>query len=390
MELWDRLSGFLLRLIDDYDDQAIFLLMFLEETGIPLPLPGDVYMLLAGYRAALGKMNMLWALFLLESATIIGASILYWLAARGGRPLLYRYGRYIRLDRAKLDHAEHWMQDRAMLAVFLGRIIPGLRNVSVLAAGVFGVPYYRFLPPFALGSFLYICFFFFLGFWVGPQALEVIGAPRLSLRIVVTAVLFVALGAFLIVMYRRAAPVRQLAREPAPEVRKLETSAMAGFLATLQMGMGVNIALYGLSALGLRVPERALLQLVDQAAERSADGNSVRFVAIMLAVLVLSGLIWAVIYSHVAVPLLPIPPWLRGLVFSLLPLTFSVLILMPLSGAGFFGIGLEAGLWPLAGEVLRNALFGVGLATSYSLLRVARQLPARAAQMTSHQSMSDA
>ncbi len=378
MELWDRMAELMLRLIDEYDDQAIFLWLLIEETGFPLPLPGDLAMLLAGYRVAQGKMDPIWALVLLEAATLLGGSVLYWLGARGGRPLLQRYGRYVRLDRAKLDRAEAWLQHRQTVAIAVGRVTPGLRNVTILAAGVFGVPYRTFLPAFALGSFVYILVFFSLGMWVGPQALETIGAVRISMRLLVTTGLFVALGAFLTVMYRRASAVRQLAREPAPEVRKLETSAMAGLLATLQMGMGLNVLLYLLGALDVGPPERALLRFLDQASSRFADGNSVRFVALLVAVVFVGGFAWAVVYSHLAVPLLRLPPWLRGLAFSALPLAFSVLVLMPLLGAGPLGLGLEAGLLPLAGEVVRNALFGVGLAASYSLLRVARQRPARA------------
>ena len=120
-------------------------------TGFPLPLPGDMAMLIAGYRAAQGEMNPFWALALLEAATLIGGSILYWLGVRGGRPLLYRYGRFIHLDRARLDRAEDWIRQRGAQAIVLGRIVPGLRNVTVIAAGVFGVPYRTFLPAFALG-----------------------------------------------------------------------------------------------------------------------------------------------------------------------------------------------------------------------------------------------
>ncbi len=101
MDLWHRLAESMLLLIDRYDDQAIFLWLFIEETGVPLPLPGDLAILLAGYRAAQGKMDPLWALLLLEVATLLGGSVLYWLGARGGRPLLRRYGRYVGLDRAK-------------------------------------------------------------------------------------------------------------------------------------------------------------------------------------------------------------------------------------------------------------------------------------------------
>ncbi len=383
MELWERMAELMLRLIDQYDDQAIFLWLLIEETGFPLPLPGDMAMLLAGYRSGQGKMNPIWALFLLELATVLGASVLFWLGARGGRPLLHRYGRYVRLDRAKLDRAESWIHRRQKIAIFCGRIIPGLRNVTVIAAGVFGVPYLTFLPAFSLGSFIYIAFFFSLGMFVGPQALETVGQIRLPIRVVVSIVLFFGLGTFLVLMYRRAAPIRHLAREPAAEVRKIETSVMAGLLATLEMGLGVNVLLYALAAAGFGVPERALLQFLEQAATRVGTGSSVPFGAFVLSYIFVGGLGWALLYTYLAVPLLrSVPPWVRGLLFSALPLAASLLIVMPVLGAGFFGLGLGVGYLPLAGEIVRNALFGVGLAASYSLLRVARQRPARAVETT--------
>lgn len=57
---------------------------------------------------------------------------------------------------------------------------------------------------------------------------------------------------------------------------------MAGLLATLQMGMGLNVLLYLLSAVGVAPPERALLRFLDQASSRFTDGNSVRFVALLV------------------------------------------------------------------------------------------------------------
>jgi membrane protein DedA with SNARE-associated domain len=379
VDLWERVAALMLRLIDEHDDLAIFLWLLIEETGFPLPLPGDLAMILAGYRVAQGAMNPLWALFLLEAATLVGGSALYWLGARGGRPLLIRYGRYVHLDRARLERTEAWLQRRPGLTIAVGRVTPGLRNLTVLAAGVFAVPYRTFLPAFALGSFVYILFFFALGYWGGPQALETIGAIRVSLRLIVTAIIFVGLGTFLVVMYRRAALVRHLAREPAPEMRKIETSVMAGLFATLLMGMGLNVLLYVLAVIGFGPPEQALLRFFEQGADRYANGNAVRFIVLVVAVVFASELLWAVLYSHLPPPLQRVPPWLRGLVFSVVPLSFSALVLLPALGAGPLGLHLEAGLVPLGGEALRNVLYGVGLATSYSLLRVARQRPARAA-----------
>jgi len=383
VDLRERVAELMLRLIDEYDDLAIFLWLLIEETGFPLPLPGDLAILLAGYRVAQGMMNPLWALLVLEAATLLGGSALYWLGVRGGRPLLQRYGRYVRLNRAKLDRTEAWLRHRPGPAIVVGRLTPGLRNLTVLAAGVFAVPYRTFLPAFALGSFAYIAVFFGLGMWAGPQALETIGAVRVSMRLVVTTIFFIGLGTFLTLMYRRAALVRHLAREPAPEIRKLETSVMAGLLATLLMGMGLNVLFYLLAAVEIGPPEEALRRFFDQGAAQFADGNRVRFAVLVVTIVFATELIWAVVYSHLPAPLLRIAPWLRGLAFSALPLAFSALVLLPALGAGPLGLHLEAGLVPLAGEALRNALYALGLATSYSLLRVARQRPARAAPETS-------
>jgi membrane protein YqaA with SNARE-associated domain len=83
MELWERLAELLPRLIEEYDDQAIFLWVLVDETGFPLPLPGDFAILIAGYRVAQGAMHLVWALALLEVATLLGGSVLYWLGRAG-------------------------------------------------------------------------------------------------------------------------------------------------------------------------------------------------------------------------------------------------------------------------------------------------------------------
>ena len=149
------------------------------------------------------------------------------------------------------------------------------------------------------------------------------------------------------------------------------------------MALGTNVLLYALGTLDLPAPEQALLNFLEHVASRHADGQELRLTALMLAIVLFGGLAWGVVYSHLVVPLLHISPWLRGLAFSILPLAFSTLVLMPLLGAGPLGLGLGAGLLPFAGEAVRNALFGVGLAASYSLFRVARQRPARAALVSS-------
>ena len=59
VDLWGRMAELMLQLVDEYDDLTIFLWLFIEETGFPLPLPGDLAILLAGYRVSQGMMNPL-------------------------------------------------------------------------------------------------------------------------------------------------------------------------------------------------------------------------------------------------------------------------------------------------------------------------------------------
>jgi hypothetical protein len=160
-------------------------------------------------------------------------------------------------------------------------------------------------------------------------------------------------------------------------------SVMAGFVATLEMGLGTNAILYGLSALGLRAPERAIALLTASGADRLFDGDVFRLVVALTATLFASGIIWAIVYTHVIEPLLPWPAWLTGLVTGLLPLMVSLTVLLPVLGGGLLGFGLGAGPIPLIGEVMRTSLFGLGLGTSYALLYAARQPPIRAASGSS-------
>src|ERR1700681_385599 len=89
-------------LLHHYDKAALFGLLTVEESGIPIPVPGDLVMLYAGYRVHRGLMLWYEALLCGVLATIIGSCILYHVGKRGGRPLLRKYGRHLHLPEAKV------------------------------------------------------------------------------------------------------------------------------------------------------------------------------------------------------------------------------------------------------------------------------------------------
>lgn len=192
-----------LRLVEQHQYLALFVLILLEEAGIPLPVPGDGLMMFAGYRASEGRLSFPLAFVFLESGTIVGASILRWIGRWGGRPLVHRYGHYVHLDEHRLVQAEQWFDRHGALAVLLGRVVPGLRIPTSLMSGIFDIPYRVFLPYMALGSSLYILFFMLLGWGLGEEAAKMAILLWLHPLVVAAVIVLLISGALLIIRLRR-------------------------------------------------------------------------------------------------------------------------------------------------------------------------------------------
>lgn len=193
--------------IQRHEYLALLSFLFLEELGVPLPVPGDVIMVLAGVQSYEGKMNPLLALVSLEIGTIIGSSILYWVARIGGHPLLMRFGRYIGLTQSRVDKVEGWLARHGPLAIVIGRLTPGLRIPTSIMCGVLEEPYRVFLPFMALGSLIYISVFFVLGLVLGPEVLQVL--RRLALfptttLVFIAGALMVTVTVVLVLLRRKA------------------------------------------------------------------------------------------------------------------------------------------------------------------------------------------
>jgi membrane protein DedA with SNARE-associated domain len=358
-----------LRFLDEHAEWAIFLILLLEESGIPLPLPGDVAIILAGVRVQQGQMSLGIAVLLLESATLIGSSILYWLARRGGRPVLYRYGKLLHLAPERLAAAERFLRRYGWLAIVVGRLVPGLRILISLVAGVFAVPYPVFLPALALGASVYLLVLFGLGYVVGPEVLRFVHGPGLSIRFVL-----VLLGSGVViaayVAIRRRARLSHAAHV-LPERFRLETAIMAGLLATAATSVALDLLLSALAALQQTSPAAALVELARARSQRFGDQPGVD---VLVGTVLLGGgqqVLWAVLYAHVE-RWLPEPDWVGGLAFALLPLAISLWVVLPALGAGIAGFDLGLGWVPLAGEAVRYAIYGWTLSTAYTLLSQAR------------------
>lgn len=148
---------------------GLFVFLLIEEAGVPLPLPGDTLIMYAGVRSRTGETVAALAILLVAAAATLGSSALYWLARRGGRPALARYGRFLHLHPERVDRMEARFRRWGPWAIILGRLIPGLRTPTSVMAGLFAVPYRVFVPCTALSALIWTLFYFYLGALFEPQ-----------------------------------------------------------------------------------------------------------------------------------------------------------------------------------------------------------------------------
>jgi membrane protein DedA with SNARE-associated domain len=128
--------------LGQYGYQAVFVLMVLESACIPIP--SEVTMLFGGFLVSRGDLNFFAVAMLGTVGNLIGSWLAYWVGARGGRPLIQRWGRYLLLREHELDRAHEWFERHGEAAVFVSRLLPVVRTFISLPAGVARMPFGKF------------------------------------------------------------------------------------------------------------------------------------------------------------------------------------------------------------------------------------------------------
>ncbi len=163
MHVLPGMTHLVLHLAHSYGVWALFVLLLIEEAGVPLPAPGDTLIALAGAQPHRTLPYTLEVLGLCTLAVFLGSSALYWVMRRGGRSFLMRYGHYLHLNPQRLERMETWLAQRGTLAIILGRLIPGLRVPTTVMCGLSGVPYRVYAPSAALAGLIWSAIYFLLG-----------------------------------------------------------------------------------------------------------------------------------------------------------------------------------------------------------------------------------
>jgi membrane protein DedA with SNARE-associated domain len=130
---------------------AVLFALVLTENLFP-PIPSEVILPLAGFLVSEGEMSLPGALVATTAGSTAGALILYGVGRYGGRPLLLRHGRVMRLSQERLDRADAWFDRHGPKVVFFGRMVPGVRSVVSVPAGLSEMPLATFIALTLAGS----------------------------------------------------------------------------------------------------------------------------------------------------------------------------------------------------------------------------------------------
>src|SRR5579863_3003322 len=150
------LVQFITHVIDAGGYAGIAALMAINSANIPLP--SELIMPFSGYLVYLGRFNLVLVAVAGTVGCNVGSGIGYWIGARGGRPLVESYGRWVLMSSHDLDRMSAFFEKYGSITVLIARMMPILQSFIAFPAGIAKMPRLRFHIYTSLGSFVwYYC-----------------------------------------------------------------------------------------------------------------------------------------------------------------------------------------------------------------------------------------
>lgn len=147
----------------------IVFLMALESSVVPLPsefvIPPAVILVAGGH----SSMTLRGIVIAAAAGSWLGSSVLYWISRIAGRPLVVRYGRLVFIPQAKVEQAERWSQRFGSFGIFLSRMLPVVRHLIGIPAGIVRMNYWKFSVYTVLGSLIWCAVLTYVSFIAGKD-----------------------------------------------------------------------------------------------------------------------------------------------------------------------------------------------------------------------------
>jgi membrane protein DedA with SNARE-associated domain len=170
------------------------------------PIPSELVLPLAGFEVGRGNLSLVGALVASTAGSLIGASLLYALARRGGRPAVLRLRSILRVNEEDLERAEHRFQRHSAWMVVLGRMVPGIRSLVSVPPGLLRMPFGRYLALTFVGSVVWNGVLIVAGQQLGSRWDEVGGVVGPVAQWVVVAI--IPLTVIALIVHRRKRALR--------------------------------------------------------------------------------------------------------------------------------------------------------------------------------------
>ena len=140
--------SWLLPLLNNLNYWTVLLLMFIE--GSVIPAPSELIVPPAAYRAAAGELNIVLVVVVATIGAVLGSTANYAAAYYLGRPVVYRFansrlGHLCLINQEKIEKAEKYFYDHGVIATLTGRLLPGIRQIISIPAGLSKMKFWKFI-----------------------------------------------------------------------------------------------------------------------------------------------------------------------------------------------------------------------------------------------------
>jgi membrane protein DedA with SNARE-associated domain len=146
---------------------GILLLMAMESSVIPVP--SELVMPPAGFLAYQGRMNMAAVILCGTFGSLIGAYVNYFVSHYLGRPLILKYGKYVLIPPDKFERVERFFLQHGEISTFIGRLLPVIRHLISIPAGVAGMNHLKFSLYTLLGAGIWCTILALIGYAIGEN-----------------------------------------------------------------------------------------------------------------------------------------------------------------------------------------------------------------------------
>ena len=162
-----ELAQLLVDIIFEWGYLGIFIMMTIESSFIPFP--SEIVLIPAGYLASQGDMSIGMIMSAALGGSMLGAFINYYLALTLGRKLLKKYGKYFFIKENALAKMDIYFSKHGHISTFTGRLIPGIRQLISIPAGIARMNLVQFSIYTALGAGLWALILTLLGYFIGEN-----------------------------------------------------------------------------------------------------------------------------------------------------------------------------------------------------------------------------